>query len=116
MLPSMAFSLFRLYYLFYLKTGVEFASKESYNTCMRTIVIGVVSVFILAWGLSLFFGFLSGVKNVSMPETPFNRSGPAYQEEQRRIATESEDQQKRIMQDYQMQMRTFKSTTGPGMR
>lgn len=68
---------------------------------MRQLFIVGVIVLILLWGLGIFLGYLAGLKSFKLP--PINSTsepGPSYQENQRRIASESEDSQKKVMQDY----------------
>ena len=72
---------------------------------MRQIVIACVGIFLVAWGLGLFFSYLAGLKKIKLPASPQSElSGPALLEDQRRIAAESEDLRRKAMQDQQYQI------------
>ncbi len=74
------------------------------------MVIICVAIFLLVWGLGLFFVYLAGFKQIKLPPADSHPSGPAYLKDQQRITGESEDQRKRMMQDYQYQIQRYKDT------
>ena len=79
-----------------------------YNKSMKTVIAIVVAIFLFIWGLGLFLGFISGVKKFKMPESQTNEYGPAYLNEQKRLADESEESRRKMMQDLQFQTQQYK--------
>lgn len=74
------------------------------------MVIVCVVIFLLVWGLGLFFGYLVGLKQIKLPSPDPHPSGPAYLKDQQQISEESKDSKKRMMQDYQYQIQRYKDT------
>lgn len=80
---------------------------------MKAVVAIVVVIFLFIWGLGLFLGYLSGLKKFKMPESQTNEYGPAYLDEQKRLADESEESRRRMMQDFQFQTKQYKEPFRP---
>ena len=77
---------------------------------MRQLVILCIGIFLVVWGLGVFLAYLAGLKTITLPAPKSNMSGPAYLEEQRRIADDTEEGQRKVMQDYRYQIQKYKNT------
>ena len=77
---------------------------------MRQIIIIFIGVFLLIWGLGLLFSFLSGISKLAPPLQKSPISGTAVQKDQRRLADEAEEMNRKAMQDLQFQMQHYKDT------
>ena len=84
---------------------------------MKQLIILFAVVFVIVLGVGLFFGYLSGLKYIKLPESPSGISSTTAQiESQKRFAAESKEQNQKMMQDYQFQIQIFRNnlkTTSP---
>ena len=77
---------------------------------MRQAIIILIVVFILIWGLGLLFSFISGVSKFTPLPQKAPISGAAVQEDQKRLADDAEEMNRKAMQDLQFQMQHYKDT------
>lgn len=75
---------------------------------MRNIYVICLMIFLIAWGIGVTVSYIIGLSKSAGYHAPLNPQ-PAYLEEEKTIASESEKKRKKSSQDAQYQIQTYKN-------